>query len=119
MMSLSTMPGVLACGASARTDRLGTWIRSPAGFIFGSGSNFVMLASRTPGLVGVWLCVGVLSARVERQGGGVVASAVLFDLVEAGEQCGHGGRPVAVVPGASGGDEFDVAAAHGGGGVVD
>src|SRR6202007_266898 len=61
----------------------------------GSGSNFVMLASRTPGLVGVWLCVGVLSARVERQGGGVVASAVLFDLVEAGEQCGHGGRPVA------------------------
>ena len=37
-------------------------------------------------LVGVWLYVSVLSAGVERERGGVVASALLFDLVEVGER---------------------------------
>jgi hypothetical protein len=62
--------------------------------------------------------VGVLPNGVERQGAGVVASAVLFDVVEVGEQCGHGGGPVAVDPGASCGNELNVAAGHGGGRVV-
>jgi hypothetical protein len=65
--------------------------RVPSSITEGPGSNFVIPASWGLWLVGAVLCVGVWPAGDERLGVGVVASAVLFDLVDVGEHCGHRG----------------------------